>query len=536
VEEAIAFFEALPRIRRPLEALRDTGLGYLKLGQTSPTLSGGEAQRVKLVTHLLTGLKEGQPDAERFRARNLFRPGGADHRAAHVGCAAVGGGDPAVGGPWAHGDRDRAQPRPDRRGGLGDRSRTRRPWGCEDHVHGEVIEAAGAEQGRGVGEFAGGEGVVPAPEAVGVGAKQREERVLGFQVGSFGGQRAEPVLEAGFPSGIRDPGGGKGEPALGVVCGADAVEPPEECGHGSGLKGVPLPPPEVPKPAGPGAFAGFGRQEAAEPQEPGLPRLAWIAGVARVSSGLGQLFSDPVHGPGVVLVAQGTEDPLPQCLVPAHPACPGPELVALGLEADLCGLAENLDEHGFRQFQERVAAIALEPFRGHLPRASHPGLEFLQGGVEAVLEHQRREGRDAGGGFPDHMQDDVLVGRVSGVAVRLPSAGLEIDLDVSGDRGVIAQSDHCPEEVGARLAVPEAGMEDPDGATVGGRQLVPLNSLVGPDFLEPELGRVGTLGTRLAEAEGCGALVTPIAVQACRTRHGDNGASGGGYKSSQGTG
>jgi excinuclease ABC subunit A len=57
VDEAIGFFEGIAKIRRPLEALRDTGLGYLKLGQTSPTLSGGEAQRVKLVTHLLTGTK-----------------------------------------------------------------------------------------------------------------------------------------------------------------------------------------------------------------------------------------------------------------------------------------------------------------------------------------------------------------------------------------------------------------------------------------------------------------------------------------------
>ncbi len=72
VEEAIEFFAAAPRIKRALQALNDTGLGYLKLGQTSPTLSGGEAQRVKLVTHLLTGLK--QPDAPPGRAlrRNLF--------------------------------------------------------------------------------------------------------------------------------------------------------------------------------------------------------------------------------------------------------------------------------------------------------------------------------------------------------------------------------------------------------------------------------------------------------------------------------
>ena len=57
VGEAIEFFSAHTLLRRPLEALRDTGLDYLRLGQTSPTLSGGEAQRIKLVSHLLTGLR-----------------------------------------------------------------------------------------------------------------------------------------------------------------------------------------------------------------------------------------------------------------------------------------------------------------------------------------------------------------------------------------------------------------------------------------------------------------------------------------------
>jgi len=64
VAEGIGFFAHQPRLRRPLEALRDTGLEYLQLGQTSPTLSGGEAQRIKLVTHLLGGLKSAAIEAE----------------------------------------------------------------------------------------------------------------------------------------------------------------------------------------------------------------------------------------------------------------------------------------------------------------------------------------------------------------------------------------------------------------------------------------------------------------------------------------
>ncbi len=58
VEAALEFFAGIPKIKRALQALHDTGLDYLKLGQPSPTLSGGEAQRVKLVSHLLTGLRE----------------------------------------------------------------------------------------------------------------------------------------------------------------------------------------------------------------------------------------------------------------------------------------------------------------------------------------------------------------------------------------------------------------------------------------------------------------------------------------------
>jgi excinuclease ABC subunit A len=85
VEEALTFFAAHKKIQRALQALHDTGLDYVKLGQTSPTLSGGEAQRVKLVSHLLSGLRPGPgtiadsqspiakgPRNPKLAARNLF--------------------------------------------------------------------------------------------------------------------------------------------------------------------------------------------------------------------------------------------------------------------------------------------------------------------------------------------------------------------------------------------------------------------------------------------------------------------------------
>ncbi|MFP4146271.1 MAG: excinuclease ABC subunit UvrA [Halorhodospira sp.] len=62
VDQALAFFEAIPTIRRKLETLREVGLGYLRLGQSATTLSGGEAQRVKLAREL----------ARREHGRNLY--------------------------------------------------------------------------------------------------------------------------------------------------------------------------------------------------------------------------------------------------------------------------------------------------------------------------------------------------------------------------------------------------------------------------------------------------------------------------------
>ena len=62
LEQAADFFSANPKIARPLRLLCDTGLGYLKLGQPSPTLSGGEAQRLKLVSELTRGVTRAAND------------------------------------------------------------------------------------------------------------------------------------------------------------------------------------------------------------------------------------------------------------------------------------------------------------------------------------------------------------------------------------------------------------------------------------------------------------------------------------------
>ncbi|MCL2354898.1 MAG: ATP-binding cassette domain-containing protein, partial [Oscillospiraceae bacterium] len=52
VEESLEFFTNIPKIKQKMQTLYDVGLGYIKLGQSSTTLSGGEAQRIKLATEL----------------------------------------------------------------------------------------------------------------------------------------------------------------------------------------------------------------------------------------------------------------------------------------------------------------------------------------------------------------------------------------------------------------------------------------------------------------------------------------------------
>ena len=100
VEEGLEFFQNIPRIRNKLETLNAVGLGYVRLGQPATTLSGGEAQRIKLSKEL----------SRRATGQHALHPGRADHRPPLRGCAQAAGGAPRAGQQGQHRVGHRAQP------------------------------------------------------------------------------------------------------------------------------------------------------------------------------------------------------------------------------------------------------------------------------------------------------------------------------------------------------------------------------------------------------------------------------------------
>ena len=116
VDQALPLLENFPPIANKLRTLQDVGLGYIELGQSATTLSGGEAQRVKLSKEL----------SKRGTGRHALHPRRADDRAAFRGHAEAARRAEQARRPGQHDRRHRAQPRRDQVGRLRDRSRARK--------------------------------------------------------------------------------------------------------------------------------------------------------------------------------------------------------------------------------------------------------------------------------------------------------------------------------------------------------------------------------------------------------------------------
>ena len=145
VDEAITRFRHQPKLGAALWHLQQVGLGYLRLGQPATTLSGGEAQRLKIARELAQAGKKAGPEA--------LHPRRADHRAAPRRRAGADQRARPAGGRGAHGAGHRAPPGRDQAGRLGDRPGARGGERWRRVVAQGTPEAVAAVEGSHTGRY-----------------------------------------------------------------------------------------------------------------------------------------------------------------------------------------------------------------------------------------------------------------------------------------------------------------------------------------------------------------------------------------------
>jgi S1-C subfamily serine protease len=152
----------------------------------------------------------------------------------------------------------------------------------------------------------------------------------------------------------------------------------------------------------------------------------------------------------------------------------------------MSGLIEQGGEVGAVQVGQ-VAGAGTEEMLGErgFGEAAEPVFELRQGSVENVLEGEGWERLGGcGRGVPDNVEDDLTVGWVGGVAMLGPTGGLDVHLDIARAGGGVAQLKDGAAEVGAGLAVPEAGVKNQERPAVQGPQRLTAQSLMEPKVLE----------------------------------------------------